>query len=116
MRKIEKQMLDAIHDGRNWKSGNTQVVCTQFAHGEDVIDRVTVILHGSPIAIITPDHVDASDCGYQTPTTKSRLNVVLHEFCDAGIFQVARKWYARRDGEENRSIAPRSRQIFNRKS
>jgi len=116
MRKIEKQMLQAIHDRRNWKSGNTQVVCTQFAHGDEVIDRVTVILHGSPIAIITPDHVDASDCGYQTPTTMSRLNAVLHEFCGAGIYQSSRKWYAVRKGEKIQSIDPRSRQIFNRKS
>jgi len=116
MRKIEEQMLDAIHEGRNWKSGNTQVVCTQFAHGEDVIDRVTVILHGSPIAIITPDHVDASDCGYQTPTTKSRLNAVLREFCNTIIYQSCGEWYAVRKGEETRSIHPRSRQIFNRES
>jgi hypothetical protein len=116
MRKIEEQMLQAIHDRRNWKLGNTRVVSTHFAHGDEVINRITVILHGSPIAIITPDHVDASDCGYQTPTTKSRLNAVLREFCNTVIYQSSRKWYAVRKGEETRSIAPRSRQIFNRKS
>jgi hypothetical protein len=114
MRKIEEQMLQAIRDRRNWKSGNTRVVSTHFAHGDEVINRITVILHGSPIAIITPDHVDASDCGYQTTTTKSRLNVVLREFCGAAIYQSSHKWYATAEGKTPWLVEPRSRQLFYR--
>jgi hypothetical protein len=114
MRKIEEQMLQAIRDRRNWKSGNTRVVSTHFAHGDEVINRITVILHGSPIAIITPDQVDASDCGYQTTTTKSRLNAVLREFCGAAIYQSSHKWYATAEGETPWLVEPRSRQLFYR--
>lgn len=114
MRKIEQQMLDAIRDKRDWKCANTQVICAHFPHSDQPIDRVTVVLHGSPIAIITPDHVDASDCGYQTPTTKSRLNAVLREFCGAGIYQKNREWFAYAEGEQDWPVPPRSRQLFYR--
>lgn len=115
MRKIEQQMLDAIREKRDWRCDNTEVICTHFPHAEQPIDRVNVILHGSTIAIITPDHVDVSDCGYQTPTTKSRLNVLLREFCGrAGIYQKSHTWYAYAEGEQDWEVKPRSRQLFYR--
>lgn len=114
MRKIEKLMLEAIRDRREWKLDNTQVVCTVFTHGEHKIDRVNVILHGSTIAIITPTDVDCSDCGYQTPTTKSRLNALLRELCGASIYQKDRRWYGSAEGEQDWVIPRGSRQLFYR--
>lgn len=93
MRKIESQMLLAIHNRKDWSCANTRVAITYFAHGERIIDRATVYLHDSPIAEITQSKVTICDCGYQTSTTKSRINVILHELCSAGIYQKNYKWY-----------------------
>jgi hypothetical protein len=93
MRKIEQQMLDAIHDRRNWKCANTEIVATVFTHADNPIDRVTVYLHGSPIATIAPDVVSICDCGWQTPTTKSRINAVLRTLCNACVYQDKKVWW-----------------------
>jgi hypothetical protein len=112
MRQIEKQMLTAIHSRKDWKSANTEVVVTYFAHAAKPIERTTVLLHGSPIAEITHDSVAVCDCGYQTPTTKSRLNAILHELCGAGIYQKAHKWYGTAIEESDWEIEPESRHVF----
>ena len=116
MRKIEQQMMQAIHERRDWRSDNTQVVCTVFSHGDLNIDRVHVQLHGSTIAIITDVCVDVCDYGWQTPTTKSRLNAILHELCGTGtgIYQKNKRWYAHAEGEQDWEIKPNSRHLFYR--
>ena len=106
MRKIEGQMIDAIHDRRDWKLSNTEVQCTE--------DRIYVRLHGSTVAIVTPTHVDISDCGWQTPTTKSRLNAILRELCGAGIYQRNHTWFAYAEGEKDWEMQRGSRQLFYR--
>jgi hypothetical protein len=115
MRKIEKLMLDAIRDRKDFKLDNTQVICTQFTHGDRKIDRVNVLLHGSTIAIITPQEVDVSDCGWQTPTTKSRLHVILSELCDAGVYQKNHKWFCYSKNADTEWFIPiGSRQVLPR--
>ena len=113
MRKIEQQMLQAIANRRDWRSNNTEVQCVTFPHGGEDIDRVYVKLHGSTIAIITPNEVYAYDCGWQTTTTKSRLNALLHEFCDVGIYQKNHIWYSYKQSDEQK-FEPNSRQVFPR--
>ena len=113
MRKIEQQMLQAIANRRDWRSNNTEVQCVTFPHGGEEIDRVYVRLHGSTIAIITPNEVDASDCGWQTTTTKRRLNVLLQEFCGVGLYQKNRVWYSYKQSDEQ-EFEPNSRQVFPR--
>lgn len=112
MRQIEKNMMAAIYAHKDWKCDNTEVQCVHFAPGN--IDRIYVRLHGSTIAIITPNDVDVSDCGWQTPTTKSRLNAILGELCGAGIYQKKHKWYACAEGEQDWEIQRGSRQLFYR--
>lgn len=115
MRKIEQQMLKAIDERRDWRCDNTEVQCTIFKHGDANIDRIHVRLHGSTIAIITPDEVDVSDCGYQTTTTKSRLNAVLTKYCKGGIHQKNHVWYSHVDGDIYYSEITRgSRHVFKR--
>ena len=115
MRKIEQQMLKAIKERRDWRSDNTEVQVVSFPHNGANIDRIYVRLHGSTIAIITPDEVDISDCGWQTPTTKSRLNALLGNYCNAGIYQRNHTWYCRVDGDLHYSEITRgSRHVFKR--
>jgi hypothetical protein len=74
MRKIEQQMINAIHSQKRWAMANTIV---------SPIDEtnVAIYLHGNEIAIVntysgfTMTNVDTLR-RYPTPTTKSRLRAL----------------------------------------
>jgi hypothetical protein len=89
MRKIEQQMNDAIFGNRNWTSGNTSVT---FDAGTN---ESTVFLHGNKIAVIGESFVQVFDGGWQSNTTKSRLNAILKEHGIKGecVFQRNFKWF-----------------------
>ena len=92
MRKIESQMLTAIKNSNNWQSANTSV------HFNEENEVSIVRLHGNKIAEVGDDFVTIFDGGWQTSTTKSRLNVIINEFCNAvtdGVFQKNFEWYIR---------------------
>lgn len=74
MRKIEKQMIQAIYDRKAWQSGNTTV---------SPIDDVNsaVFLHGNHIADVNSTNgfvmvVTHTLRAYPTVTTKSRLRAL----------------------------------------
>ena len=75
MRKIERQMNFALSNKGNWAGSNTSVSYN------DSTNCSSVYLHGHQIA--TLDHstnaLKIDSCGYQTVTTKSRLNAILQE-------------------------------------
>ena len=87
MRKIEQQMNQAIRAGKSWCSGNTAVV----VDGEST----KVYLHGNHIATVETDCVLLYDGGWQSHTTKSRLNALITEFGDIGckVYQKDFQWY-----------------------
>ena len=89
MRKIERLMNDAISESKDWKSANTQVVT------EDGIS--TVFLHNNKIAEIGEGFIKLFDGGWQSNTTKSRLNAILSEHGIAGerVFQQDFEWFIR---------------------
>jgi len=96
MRKIERQMLQAIVDNKDWSKDNTRVETN--GHYSDVY------LHGHRIAEYK--HSDSSlkvnNCGYATNTTKSRLNVLIDFVADPtknGIFQKNWEWYIKIHGD-----------------
>ena len=91
MRKIESQMCAAIHNNQNWSNANTTV---HFNEEENVS---IVRLHGNKIAEVTDDTMTIFDGGYQSTTTKSRLNALCTEFCvtGEGVFQKDFQWYIR---------------------
>ena len=90
MRKIEQQMCAAIQADKNWSSGNTQVVTNDGVS--------TVYLHGNKIAMVDDTTMTIFDGGWQSNTTKSRLNALCSEFCIAGegVFQKDFLWYVRK--------------------
>ncbi len=117
MRKIERLMLQAIEERRDWKLDNTEVQCVYFDHSDPVIDRINVTLHGHPIATVTPQTIEICDCKYQTATTKSRLNVLLRYYCcGAGIYQSNFKWYAAGNAETPELIEPGTSHVFSRET
>ena len=95
MRKIEKQMNFAISNKGDWSKDNTRVEFNDSTNCSDVF------LHGHNIA--TFDHgtqsVRLSSCGWETVTTKSRLNAILDEVATgAGIFQKQFEWFLNSGG------------------
>jgi hypothetical protein len=92
MRKIETQMIQAIQNNKTWSSTNTSV---QFIEENETSK---VYLHGNHIATVGDDYVEIFDGGYQSNTTKSRLNAIINEFCNAltdGVFQKNYQWFVR---------------------
>ena len=90
MRKIERQMNFAISNKANWSSSNTRV------EYNDLSNCSSIYLHGHQIA--TYDHnlkaVKLSSCGYETVTTKSRLNAILQEVkYGCSVFQRQWNWF-----------------------
>ena len=93
MRKIETQMNTAIRNRKElWQSANTLVESFSCS----APDRVgsIVILHGNKIAEVYANSIVLFDGGWQTVTTKSRLNALLDEFSTGtGVIQRNFEWF-----------------------
>ena len=92
MRKIEKQMNTAIWSKKNWAGSNTSVITENSAYGFES----KVYLHGNHIA--TYNHslkeLELFDGGWQSVTTKSRLNALCSELATGfGVFQKNWEWF-----------------------
>ena len=92
MRKIEAQMNAAANASRDWSSANTSVHCHE---GVSVVR-----LHGNKIAEVGEDFITLFDGGWQTTTTKSRLNAILSENGLPGerVFAKAFDWFVQQEG------------------
>jgi len=66
MRKITQQASNAFHNGRDFRSGNTQV--------NRRLGGVELILHGKIIAKNEGEGLQINLCGWNTNTTRDRLN------------------------------------------
>ena len=93
MRKIEQQMVAAINKRKRFSSGNTQV--------EETENGVIVKLHGNKICEVGRDTIVINDGGWESNTTKSRLNVILRDVIGGGwgIYQKNFQWYLAKNGE-----------------
>ena len=82
-------MCQAVKENRNWQSANTSV------HFDEESGVSIVRLHGNKIAEIDDTSMTIFDGGWQSVTTKSRLNALCDEFCIAGegVFQRNYKWF-----------------------
>lgn len=89
-------MNDAIKARKPFYSSNTIVE-------KGVIGSMNVILHGNTIATVYADNTVVLDsCGWQTNTTKSRLNAILEGLgSEWGVIQRNYEWYLKnyRSGE-----------------
>ena len=89
MRQIERDMLSAIRLGKCWRKANTEVYTNDN-------NCSLVYLHGNHIATVTYNKVSIFDGGWQTNTTKSRLNAIINSLCDGytcGVYQFAFEWF-----------------------
>lgn len=94
-RKIETLMNKAIANHRSWSQDNTDVVPNTEA------DRVEVYLHNNLIAELGDNYITLYDGGWQTNTTKSRLNAILAEngIGNERVFQKNHQWFISYDGK-----------------
>ena len=85
-------MCKAIQSNLDWKNANTSV------HFDSETGVSVVRLHGNKIAEIDDNSMTIFDGGWQSVTTKSRLNALCDEFCIAGegVFQKDFVWYVRK--------------------
>ena len=96
MRQIERQMNFAISNKADWSLSNTRVEYNNLSNCS------TIYLHGHQIAAV--DHnlkaVKLSSCGYETRTTKSRLNAILDEVkYGCKVFQKNFDWFVKYNDE-----------------
>ena len=95
MRKIEQQMNEAILNREDFRKDNTEVIT--------ISDCSFVYLHGNHIATVGKT-LDICDAGWQTVTTKSRLNALLNEFAEGCyLFQKNFDWFL---GDADGNVLP----------
>ena len=85
-------MNSAVRNKQNFSKSNTMV---RYDKAENMS---SVYLHGHRIADYchTKGKAWISSCGWETNTTKSRLNALINEFADAyndGVFQQNFCWF-----------------------
>ena len=100
MRKVEQQMNEAILNRKDFFKGNTSVenYITETGAREAIVK-----LHGNHIATVG-DTLDICDAGWQTVTTKSRLNALLNEFAEGCyLFQKNFDWFL---GDADGNVLP----------
>ena len=100
MRKVEQQMNEAILNRKDFFKGNTSV---ENYITETGVREAIVKLHGNHIATIG-DRLQICDAGWQTVTTKSRLNALLNEFAEGCyVFQRNFDWFL---GDADGNVLP----------
>ena len=94
MRQIEKQMNTAIWSKTNWTGSNTSVITED--DGGTIGAESHVYLHGNHIATYNYADKELSlfDGGWQSNTTKSRLNALCDELATGfSVFQKNWEWF-----------------------
>tara|TARA_X000001382_G_scaffold116835_1_gene96170 strand:+ start:254 stop:664 length:411 start_codon:yes stop_codon:yes gene_type:complete len=89
MRKIEREMIQAIIDGRSWSKANTRVKYEG--------DVQSIYLHDNKIASIEKGQLFINHCGWKTVTTKSRLNALVKHYLGelSCIYQKNFDWFVK---------------------
>ena len=93
-------MNAAITAGIDWKLDNTMVT-----HNDGV---AFVFLHGNNIAQIGDNFIRLFDGGWQSNTTKSRLNAILSVHGEPGdrVFQKKWDWFVQMNTVQGLSVIP----------
>lgn len=92
MRKVTERSVNALIAMRSYREGNTEVVVTYTEEGDP--KESILLLHGNKIATKRGDSFFITNAGWQTNTTKERLNAIP----GVSIQQKNWNWYL--NGEE----------------
>ena len=86
-------MNNAIRNRKNWAGSNTTVRCFKE---NGITTEINVLLHGNCIASFdtASNEFKISSAGWETVTTKSRLNAILEEFASGTrVIQKNFQWF-----------------------
>ena len=99
MRKIEQAMNKAIAQYSDWSQDNTRIEVKK--------DFTTVYLYGNKIAELGDNYITLFDGGFQSATTKSRLNAILSKNGkgDEHIYQKNYEWRISYDGKDETFVS-----------
>ena len=89
MRKITQDAIRAFRNNRKFKRGNTEVRVFSNEDGYNSNNLRQLRLHNNVIAVLSNDGLVISDGGWQSRTTKERLNGLPNVF----IHQKDWQWY-----------------------
>lgn len=89
MRKITEKAVRAFIADENFKQANTKVICQD--------NKTQMFLHGNLIAEKTKGKIKLSHAGWETRTTKDRLNGILDYLGKSRIYQKNFIWYLNDD-------------------
>ena len=101
MRLIEQQMISAIKDNKTFCKDNTSVT---YNHQTNTS---SVYLHSNLIATVGDNYLEIFDGGWQTNTTKSRLNALINGLADGynqGVYQHKFEWFIRDDWNDTQDV------------
>ena len=90
MRKIEREMNNAVKNKIAWSKSNTLTTFSSY------LKECFIYLHGNHIATYNYDLKELSlyDGGWQSNTTKSRLNALCYELATGfSVFQKNWDWF-----------------------
>ena len=96
MKNISFESIDALMKGKHFSKSNMMVL--QHHNGNR-----SMYLHGNEIVTYKPDDhlLILNNCGWQSNTTKERLNSTLQMFnVDALIYQKNYVWYIEHNGKK----------------
>lgn len=86
MRKITRDAVNAFRNNEDFNRGNTQVMSG--------VNGAVMLLHGNAIAAWQDDgELYVSSAGWETVTTRDRLNGLLSSCGCQGIYQKDFAWY-----------------------
>ena len=105
MRKIEQWMIEEIRNQRAKAFDGYRLHSVNFSKEKDNTEVTTrtrednalvtsVYLHGNLIAQYSTGEWGFKMCGWNTPTTRSRINVIAGEFGQPGVCQRKGKLYS----------------------
>ena len=100
MRKIEREMIQAIIDRKDFKKANTRVMRCDTAFGPTMY----IQLHGNTIGEYQNNgQLRISHQGWKTNTTKSRLNALIKFVLGdmSGIYQRNFEWFVKQTSNVN---------------
>ena len=97
MRKIEREMIQAIIDRSHFSKANTKVQ-VHVPMGVDSRAEMRVYLHDNHIATYANEGLYINHQGWKTNTTKSRLNALIQFVLGglSGIYQKDFEWYLKK--------------------
>lgn len=85
MRQITRDAVQAFRNWEKFNRGNTAVI--------PGVNGAVMTLHGNPIAASQYGEIHVTSAGWETPTTKERLNGILSAIGCQGIYQKDFTWY-----------------------